>query len=60
MTTDIVVSFEAAGAGTRVRIEQTGFERLGAAAIPSSAGYEAGWNEVLGWFAEHAATEEDH
>ena len=54
MTTDIEVTFEAAAGGTRVRLVQSGFEPLGAGAAQARAGYEAGWNEVLGWFAEHA------
>ena len=51
------MTFAAIAGGTRVRIEQTGFERLGDDAATSSAGYEAGWNEVLGWYAEHAREE---
>jgi uncharacterized protein YndB with AHSA1/START domain len=57
MSTDIEVTFEAAAGGTRVRLVQRGFEPLGAGAEPARAGYEAGWNEVLGWFAEHASKE---
>jgi uncharacterized protein YndB with AHSA1/START domain len=51
VSTDIDVSFEPAEDGTLVRIEQTGFER-----VPEAdryvAGYDAGWKQVLGWFAE--------
>jgi uncharacterized protein YndB with AHSA1/START domain len=57
MTTDIEVTFEAAGGGTRVRLVHRGFELLGAGAAPARAGYQPGWNEVLGWFAEHATKE---
>ena len=36
-----------------MRLEQTGFER-----VPNAeafvGGYDAGWKEVLGWFAEQA------
>ena len=50
-STDIEVTFEPAEEGTLVRVEQTGFER-----VPEAerylAGYDAGWKEVLGWFAE--------
>ena len=42
---------EPSGDGTLVRLEQSGFER-----VPDAdrfmAGYDAGWKEVLGWFAE--------
>jgi uncharacterized protein YndB with AHSA1/START domain len=51
VSTDVEVSFEPLEDGTLVRIEQTGFER-----VPEAerylAGYDAGWKEVLGWFAE--------
>jgi uncharacterized protein YndB with AHSA1/START domain len=49
--TEIAVSFEPAGGRTRVRLEQTGFEGVPEAEkyLP---GYDAGWKEVLGWYAE--------
>jgi uncharacterized protein YndB with AHSA1/START domain len=54
-STDIEVTFEPAEEGTLVRVEQTGFER-----VPEAeryvAGYDAGWKEVLGWFAERVNT----
>ena len=50
--TDIEVTFEPAADGTLVRIAQTGFERVGAGADEFRAGYQSGWREVLGWFAE--------
>jgi uncharacterized protein YndB with AHSA1/START domain len=53
--TDIEVTFEPADAGTRVRISQTGFERVSPAAADVRAGYESGWREVIGWFAEHVS-----
>ena len=59
VATDIDVSFEPAGDGTRVRIEQSGFERVGPEADESRAGYSAGWKEVLGWFAERVNATED-
>lgn len=36
-----------------MRLEHTGFERV-PGAIDFIIGYDAGWKEVLGWFAEHA------
>lgn len=54
VSTDIEVTFEAAGHGTLVRIAQTGFERVGTGAEEFRAGYQSGWNEILGWFAERA------
>jgi uncharacterized protein YndB with AHSA1/START domain len=51
VTTDIEVSFEPAGEGTLVRLEQTGFERVPDAEL-YLPGYDAGWKEVLGWYAE--------
>jgi uncharacterized protein YndB with AHSA1/START domain len=55
VSTDVHVSFEPVDGGTRVRLEQTGFER-----VPGSEtylpGYDAGWKEVLGWFAERVET----
>lgn len=51
-TTDVEVTFEPSSDGTRVRLEQTGFERAGAGAAGMRDGYSAGWQEVLGWFAE--------
>ena len=52
VSTDVEVSFEPLGEATLVRIEQTGFERVGPRADEFRAGYDAGWKEVLGWFAE--------
>jgi uncharacterized protein YndB with AHSA1/START domain len=49
--TDIEVSFEPAHGGTRVRLEHTGFDRV-ADGSSFQAGYDGGWKEVLGWFAE--------
>ena len=55
VSTDIEVTFEPADGGTRVRLEQTGFERVPDAEeyLP---GYDAGWKEVLGWYAERVNT----
>jgi uncharacterized protein YndB with AHSA1/START domain len=55
VSTDIEVTFKPAGDGTLVRIEQTGFEHVGAGADEFRAGYQSGWREVLGWFAEAVA-----
>ena len=52
VATDIEVTFEPSGDATLVRLEQTGFERVGPEAESFRAGYSAGWKEVLGWFAE--------
>ena len=54
-TTELEVTFEPATDGTLVRLEHRGFERV-PGAIDFLAGYDAGWKEVLGWFAEHADT----
>jgi uncharacterized protein YndB with AHSA1/START domain len=53
-STLLEIAFEPApGGGTTVRLEHSGFERV-PGAIDFIAGYDAGWKEVLGWFAEHA------
>jgi uncharacterized protein YndB with AHSA1/START domain len=55
-STDVEVRFEAAGAGTRVRLEHSGFELVpGAEAFVG--GYDAGWKEIAGWFEAHARRE---
>jgi uncharacterized protein YndB with AHSA1/START domain len=52
--TDIEITFDpAARGGTTVRLEHHGFDRV-PGAIDFIDGYDAGWKEVLGWFAEHA------
>lgn len=56
--TDIEVTFEPAGDGTLVRLEQTGFERVGAEAALFRDGYSMGWKEVLGWFAGRISAKE--
>lgn len=55
-STDVEITFEDVTEGTRVRLEQTGFDQLGADAASFQAGYSSGWREVLGWFAERATT----
>lgn len=52
VSTDIEITFEPAGERTLVRLEQTGFERVGPEGLAASEGYSMGWTEVLGWFAE--------
>ncbi len=55
-STELEITFEPApGGGTTVRLEHYGFERV-PGAIDFIAGYDAGWKEVLGWFAEHVGT----
>jgi uncharacterized protein YndB with AHSA1/START domain len=58
-TTDIEVTFEPAGEATRVRLEQTGFERVGAEAEGFREAYSMGWKEVLGWFAEQVVNRKE-
>ena len=57
-TTDVEISFEPHEGGTRVRVEHSGFERF-----PESAsfigGYDTGWKELLGWYAEHTNKESE-
>jgi uncharacterized protein YndB with AHSA1/START domain len=43
--TQVAVSFEATSSGTRVRLEHSGWERVGAAGRTS---YDTGWDLVLG------------
>ena len=59
VSTEIEVTFEPLGEQTLVRLEQTGFERVGPGADEFRAGYEAGWAEVLGWFAERVNARRD-
>jgi uncharacterized protein YndB with AHSA1/START domain len=52
VATDLEITFEPAGEGTLVRVEHTGFERVGPDAHRCGEGYAAGWQQVLGFFAE--------
>lgn len=57
VSTELKITFDDAElGGTVVRLEHSGFER-----VPDASGfisgYESGWNEVLGWFGEYAATQ---
>lgn len=55
-STELEITFEPVGdGGTVVRLEHSGFERV-PGAVDFIAGYDAGWKEVLGWFAEHAGS----
>lgn len=51
--TDVEVSFEPDGDGTRVTLVHTGWERLGAEAAEGRAGYDGGWVLVLGRYESH-------
>ena len=50
--TDVDVTFAAEGAGTRVELVHTGWERLGERAAESVKGYTSGWDTVLGRYAD--------
>lgn len=52
VSTDIEITFEPRGERTLVRLEQTGFERVGPEAAQFRDGYSMGWKEVLGFYAE--------
>ncbi len=51
--TDLVVAFERHAGGTRLVLDHTGWERAGRAA--SAAGYDEGWELVLGRLTARAA-----
>jgi uncharacterized protein YndB with AHSA1/START domain len=55
VSTDVEITFEPVADGTRVRVEHTGFDRLGADAAGFHAGYASGWRALLGWFAERVS-----
>lgn len=50
--TDLQVSFEAHGDGTRVVLDHSGWERIGRP--EAASGYDTGWDEVLGRYVAHA------
>ena len=52
--TEVVVTFAPHGDGTEVRLEHTGWERLGARAAETRADYDIGWVGVLDLFARLA------
>ncbi|HEY6775059.1 MAG TPA: SRPBCC domain-containing protein [Thermoleophilaceae bacterium] len=53
-STDVDVRFEPIFGGTLVRIEHSGFERVGPKAPQAGAGYQAAWTAALGWVARRA------
>lgn len=55
--TYVEVSFRRSGTGTIVRLEHRGFE-LVKSDVGCDVGYERGWAELLGWFAEAALSEQ--
>lgn len=55
VSTDVEITFQAVGDRTRVRLEHTAFERV-PGADQFIDGYDAGWEEVLGWYAERVNT----
>jgi uncharacterized protein YndB with AHSA1/START domain len=55
VSTEVEVAFVASPAGTIVRLEHRGWERLGERAAVARAGYETGWPRVLARYAGAAA-----
>lgn len=53
--TQVEVTFRAADGGTRVRIEQSGWEALGAAGAPRRERTQQVWGMLSAVFAEHLA-----
>jgi uncharacterized protein YndB with AHSA1/START domain len=53
VATDLQVTFQPIDEGTLVRVMHGGFERV-PEAERCRHGYSTGWQEVVGWFAEHA------
>jgi uncharacterized protein YndB with AHSA1/START domain len=50
--TYVEITFSPEGAGTRVQLRHTGWERLGDRAERARAGYASGWGTVLGHYQE--------
>jgi uncharacterized protein YndB with AHSA1/START domain len=50
--TEVKITFAPENGGTRVRLSHTGWERLGDRAETARAGYDHGWDEVLGCYEE--------
>jgi hypothetical protein len=50
-STDVDVRFEPIFGGTLVRVEHSGFERVGPRAAQAGAGYQAAWTAALAWVA---------
>jgi uncharacterized protein YndB with AHSA1/START domain len=53
-STEVEVTFTPSDAGTNVRLEHRGWERLGDEAAESRADYDGGWEYVLGRYAAGA------
>lgn len=51
---EVELTFASDGEGTRVELVHTGWERLGDRMAESMASYDAGWDRVLGRYAEAA------
>ena len=51
VATDVEVTFAPVEEGTLVRLEHTGFDRV-PRGEEYAGGYSAGWNDLLGWYAE--------
>ncbi|HUG48872.1 MAG TPA: SRPBCC family protein [Candidatus Limnocylindria bacterium] len=51
---ELEVTFSPDGAGTRVRLAHTGWERLAEVAPDERRSYDSGWDYVLGLYAERA------
>lgn len=49
--TDVEVRFTDAPGGTLVRVEHSGWDRLGADGVAMGAGYSRGWGELLDMYA---------
>ena len=52
MPTEVEVRFAPVGAGTRVEVEHSGWERLAEGAPDKRESYDTGWDFVLGRYAE--------
>ena len=52
--TEVEVHFEPSASGTRVALDHMGWERV-ASDPTASEGYQEGWDELLGWYAEVAS-----
>lgn len=50
----VAIRFAPEGDGTRVTLVHSGWEKLGEGAAEERAGYEPGWDFVLGFFVEKA------
>ena len=53
--TELDITFRAVAAGTAIRLEQRGWERLGDAATPRRTRTEGAWGVVTAAFASHIA-----